>query len=120
YEQFLAGVTNRRIDYDARSRSTEVETVPARAVELMRSLCEGLRSLPATVLEASVEVRMDGGGAAAWTPSSVRRELQFLISHTIHHYALIATIAPAIGHEALPADFGVAPSTLKHRAGQAS
>ena len=46
---------------------------------------------------------------STWT-----RELAFLYSHTIHHYSLIAIATRSLGvfiHE----DFGVAPSTLKHR-----
>ena len=53
----------------------------------------------------------DGGHGC---PSTVRRELIFLVSHTVHHYALIAVM---LRHQAvgLPADFGVAPSTLRHQ-----
>lgn len=116
YEQFLAGYAMGRIDYDARSRNREVETDPRRAVTLLENLMGGLREVPPAALDAAVEVRMDGGGAAIWTQSSVRRELQFLISHTIHHYALMVAIARTHGFDDIPAEFGVAPSTLKHRA----
>ena len=50
--------------------------------------------------------------AQAWTRSTGRRELQFLLSHTIHHYALIAVICNHLGVPLDPA-FGVAPSTLR-------
>ncbi len=49
--------------------------------------------------------------------SSLRRELHFLLSHTVHHYALIAMILARHGVEVEP-DFGVAPSTLRHWARQ--
>ena len=49
-----------------------------------------------------------------WSGSTVRRELQFLLSHSIHHYALIATICHANGFP-VPEGFGVAPSTLRYR-----
>ena len=119
YEQFLAGYDEGEIDYDARSRDPRVETEVDCAIELLRSLRASLSSVPEIALDRAVRVRMDGGGASAWTESSVRRELQFLISHTIHHYALMGAIAQGFGDFALPADFGVAPSTLKHRAAQA-
>jgi hypothetical protein len=45
--------------------------------------------------------------------STALRELQFLVSHTVHHYAVIALILRARGLEPGP-DFGVAPSTLKY------
>lgn len=118
YEQFLAGYATGRIDYDARTRDASVERDPVYAANLLRSLSAALSSVPESALDDAVEVRMDGGDSSAWTRSSVRRELQFLISHTIHHYALIAAIAAAHGFTDLPADFGMAPSTVKFRASQ--
>ena len=46
--------------------------------------------------------------------TSLARELEFLVSHTVHHYALVAVLAHAHG-VIMPADFGMAPSTLKYR-----
>jgi hypothetical protein len=54
------------------------------------------------------------GDERPWTHSSARRELQFLLSHTVHHYALIAMICRQYG-VGVEEDFGVAPSTLKYR-----
>jgi hypothetical protein len=48
--------------------------------------------------------------------SSVRRELQALSSHTIHHFALMAVTLRAHGLEVDPA-FGMSPSTLRYQAG---
>jgi hypothetical protein len=48
-----------------------------------------------------------------WTRSSIARELQSLLSHTVHHYALIAIALRLQGIEP-SAEFGVAPSTLEH------
>jgi len=48
----------------------------------------------------------------SWSLSTVHRELQFLGSHTTHHFALIAVLLRTLGHEP-PAEFGVAPSTLR-------
>jgi hypothetical protein len=47
--------------------------------------------------------------------SSLSRELQVLSSHTIHHFALIAVTLRAHGVQ-MDADFGMAPSTLRHLA----
>ena len=48
-----------------------------------------------------------------WSRSSIARELQSLLSHTVHHYAFIAVALRLQGVE--PAsDFGVAPSTLEY------
>jgi hypothetical protein len=59
------------------------------------------------------------GPAGPWSRSTAARELQFLVSHTVHHYALIAFILRANGIDP-GADFGVAPSTLAHRKSQQS
>jgi hypothetical protein len=51
--------------------------------------------------------------ADAWTASSASRELQFLISHTVHHYAIIRMILTVGGREVTP-EFGISPSTLRY------
>jgi hypothetical protein len=62
-------------------------------------------------LERSVLVRSETG-AALWHRSSLGRELEFVLSHTVHHHALIAEKLAANGDNAVR-DFGVAPSTLE-------
>lgn len=61
-------------------------------------------------------VRLEDSGdeqdPSSWSSSSVMRELQSLISHTVHHYALIALMLQLNGFEPSK-EFGVAPSTLK-------
>jgi hypothetical protein len=61
-------------------------------------------------------VKMDcGGDEIEWQPSTTGRELQFLVSHTVHHFAMIGGICRALEVE-MEENFGVAPSTLRHRA----
>ncbi len=60
-----------------------------------------------------MEVSAETPDASEWGYSSVKRELQFLLSHTIHHYSLVAVALRAQGFEP-GADFGVAPSTLRY------
>jgi len=48
-------------------------------------------------------------------PSSVKRELQFLVSHTLHHYALIALQLKQQDQPVQPG-FGMAPSTVRFQA----
>ena len=59
-----------------------------------------------------------GGEEQQWSRSTLRRELQFLLSHTIHHFALIGLLLSFHGVEP-GEEFGVAPSTLKHWRSQA-
>jgi hypothetical protein len=65
-------------------------------------------------LPSPVITRMDSISSEDWVPSTVARELQYLLSHTIHHHALIGTICASLA-VALPKDFGIALSTLKYR-----
>ena len=115
YSAFLDGLDGGRIDYDGRRRDPDIETDPAQAAESCRALVARLEHLDATDLARPVKVRLDGGvpGGPEWTDSTLGRECVFLASHTIHHYALIATVMRALGIETDP-HFGVAPSTLEH------
>ena len=115
YASFLAGPE--RIDYDARAREQELETSPSAAAQRLRDVAARLRELAFAGPDAR-EVKVDTG-LAAWSSSCVARELQFLASHTVHHFALIAVILRLNG-DVVPEDFGVAPSTLRYRAGMES
>lgn len=114
YLCFLAGLAAGRVDYDARLREERLERDRAFAMERMEEVAARLAAIPSECLDQPMMVKVDAGRSDDWSSSSVRRELQFLLSHTIHHYALIGTIAKLHGVRALPEGFGVAPSTLKH------
>lgn len=116
YECFLEGAPRRVIDYDGRRRDLRTETDRTYAVRRIHDLIEGLRG---ACLEGDelIEVRVEDapGDESGWLKSTPGRELQFLRSHTIHHYALIAVTLQSLNHP-VPADFGMAPSTLRHLA----
>ncbi len=115
YGCLIAGLTEGRIDYDARQRTPEVETDRAagiRALTDIRTALEALRDQnPHRELEIKVDTPSESAGA--WSRSTLRRELQFLVGHTVHHFALIAMILRGEGIEP-GEDFGVASSTLRH------
>jgi hypothetical protein len=118
YQSFLAGLAAGRIDYDRRERDALVERDRAFAATKLRIVISELRSLPPDRGEAGVLVSLEGGEGASsglhgWCLSTVSRELQFLLSHTVHHYALVALALRLQGFEP-GEEFGVAPSTLKH------
>ena len=114
YRSFLMGWVEGRVNYDARDRDRQVETDLAEAVRVARWTIERLQRIHVEDGDRIVMVQMDCGGndgVPDWRPSSVGRELQFLVSHTVHHYALIRMLLEDLGVEA-GADFGTAPSTL--------
>jgi len=45
--------------------------------------------------------------------STVAREIMFCVGHAIHHFAILKMLCAARS-VALPYEFGVAPSTLRH------
>lgn len=116
YSAFLRGFNQRRIDYDLRERNELIEKDRSAASAKIETAIAELQQLPAIGDDQELLVKLEGEQAAdsgAWSRSSIRRELQFLLSHTVHHYALIAVLLRLQGfHPA--ADFGIAPSTLKY------
>jgi uncharacterized damage-inducible protein DinB len=117
YGCFLRGLATGRVDYDARERDPALETDPARAAVALAEAGRALAALDPAQGERRLQVHAasspDEEGAMTWADSTVQRELMFLLSHTVHHYALIALLAHQGGIE-LGEDFGVAPSTLAH------
>ncbi len=122
YASFFDGLAGGLVDYDRRERERALELERALCQERLAACVERLgrlgpreRDLP---LETALGVSGPGPEAAARGRSSVERELQFLASHTVHHYAIIAVISRLHGVE--PGDeFGVAPSTLDYERGAA-
>ncbi len=112
----MDGMGTGEVDYDRRARDATIETQRHTAIAEMRALVERLHDLREDQRGLRLRVKMDcGGGRAAndWSDSTLARELQFLTSHTIHHYALVAAILDHAGHRP-PAEFGVSPSTLNY------
>jgi hypothetical protein len=114
YVSFLRGLETGEVDYDSRDRTPQWETSPERALAAIARIVQDLEALQAPDVLRPLQVRGDGPqDEEGWSGSTIGRELQYLLSHTIHHYALIGSILRARGFELGP-DFGVAPSTLRH------
>src|SRR5262249_50292823 len=82
-----------RVDYDARKRDPLFEVSRAYAARELESLAERLRALDRESVDCELIVRSEAAvlppGADPWTRSSLRRELVVLLSHTVHHHALV-------------------------------
>lgn len=116
YDSFLNGLENGKVDYDQRMRlpalETETESAAAKTAEIHQKLEEVIKNPP----PVGILVKMDCGVEdSEWQPSTLGRELQFLVSHTVHHFAMIGGICQELGVKP-EADFGIAPSTIRHRA----
>jgi uncharacterized damage-inducible protein DinB len=99
-------------EYDRRQRGTDVETCRAVAARRIVELCERLTAFDSSLLDDPllVETQIDPKGAMILTRSSVCREVAFVISHTIHHNAIVAQLMRARG-ESVGERFGLAPAT---------
>jgi len=119
YRALLDGVDCGRVDYDARKRDPLFEVNRAYAAGELEGLAERLRALDRKtgdrVLAVKSEADVLPGGADPWTRSSLRRELVVLLSHTVHHHALVRERLLARGRDP-GRGFGLAPSTRAHEA----
>lgn len=109
-----------RVDYDHRVRGTDIEQDPAAArAELDRlgvAAAELESADPLEPLTVCVMVAKDG--ARVEVGSTLGRELSFVLSHTVHHNAMVRGMAISLGVK-VPRTFGYAPSTLAHADGTA-
>lgn len=112
YDCLLRGVGAGLVDFTARERDERTATDPKFAGERISRTVKALRMLriPAS---APLSVRAEDTAGNAWCASSVGRELQSLLSHTIHHLALVALVLRLRGVET-GETIGVAPSTLAY------
>lgn len=121
YACLLAGLPTGKIDYDARQRNPQLERNREFARQQFEHVIHDFKQLTAPP-ELPLAVKVDSGShddAANWSRSTLKREMQYLVSHTIHHYAIIAILLRTQGWE-LSEGFGVAPSTLNYRKGLAA
>jgi len=119
YQAVLAARGSGLVDYEGRVRDRRIETeaefarqsIDAVVAQLQEMLEQGAPDRSLLVASETTE--------GAELATTLGRELEFLISHTVHHYALIAVIA---GHHGVlpPVNFGMAPSTLRFQAEQAA
>lgn len=110
YQSFLSGIRNGKIDYDQRERDEVTENSRVRAIERIEETAEWLWKLSAPDEQIELWVKQD---SPYWGMSSVRRELQFLLSHLVHHQALVAVMLRVQG--IVPAtELGVAQATLEN------
>lgn len=106
---------NGLVDYEQRHRGGTIEYSRSCALEALQQINRWGNAKMSSDLQQPVTVRISTGEATyVTTVSSFARELLFVCSHAIHHYAFIATIAQQRG-QAVPASFGLAPSTCQHK-----
>lgn len=107
------GVADRTIRYDRRERGTAIEQERAAAlaeITRLRTAVLALAPLPIN-LRLQIELLPSRHAPLLLAESTLARELAFVLSHTIHHNALVRAMA---GATCFPPTFGLAPATIAH------
>jgi uncharacterized damage-inducible protein DinB len=110
---FLSAAETGALDYDERERGTDVESQRGVAINEIDELCRRLDRLDTGRLDATVDMRvlLSSADVPVHVCTTLGRELAFVLSHTVHHNAMIAAMVKTLGVEC-PAFFGYAPATI--------
>lgn len=111
---FVAARTG-QLNYDHRERGTEVESCRQAAQQTIERQERELQRL--ADLSAGFPLQMVAILAPSLPPvvvtTSLGRELAFVLSHTVHHSALVAVMVKLLG-SIVPERFGYAPATIAY------
>lgn len=120
YLSLKSGAETGVVNYDHRQRGGDIETNPQAALTALADIRQWLVKLNVSdeqVLNQSLVVKSEVSVSQTLSvklPSSLARELVFVGSHAVHHYAMIGQI---VQHQSanhlieLPKGFGIAPAT---------
>lgn len=116
YQALVKSVNNNKIniDYDARVRDRTLEKDSEKMIFALKEIQNTLLSWGNKDFNQTLTINLQGGmlGEDDFAcNSTLARELMFLASHTIHHFALIQVWCFTQGIS-LAQDFGKAPSTI--------
>lgn len=107
------GYKNGTVDYEKRERNPALETNNSVAVDAFKQiLASFIKPDKKLLLVSNTGIENSEPFAISTT---YFRELLYNIEHTVHHMALIRVGVQELTNMVLPASFGVASSTLKHR-----
>ena len=112
------GGTQGLVDYDARDRNMHIQSEPDATIAKLRELQATMRRFAETLgqhanLKHPLVTRSQAGNVGELTievATTLGRELMFLSSHTVHHFALVGHYSKVAGVDMGP-DFGKAPAT---------
>jgi hypothetical protein len=115
FRSLLDSVSSGDLNYDHRERGTLIESDRFAALNATRELRAGYQRLSVACLSRELDVTCKTSYATTGSqaaPSTVGREIMYVVAHAVHHYALIGIMGCMMGLN-MPAGFGVAPATVK-------
>ena len=116
YEALVLRPFVAEVDYDQRARDRTLERSPALARQRFAALRAALRGWAEVDLDDALLVFTLGGVQGQWPlacASTISRELVFLASHAVHHFALLRGTCERHGITVAP-HLGIAPATAAH------
>lgn len=111
YRCFLSQLASGLFCYDKRARDQSLECDSDYALQTIEELITGLEQLGSEGYRGAFLIEDEQTSVPVNT--SLNRELLFLQSHTVHHYAIIGAMTRAFGNRP-DEDFGVAIATRVH------
>lgn len=114
FQSLFSGLPDVCVDYDVRKRDKAIESSTDSARFAIASVSRRIQELDLIELSGqSISVRetVYHRGDPIEISSTLQRELMGLVTHSIHHLAIISMLAKQCGHP-LDQSFGKAPSTL--------
>lgn len=107
------GYPKNTVNYEKRKRDVNIETNKELSLQLLQDIYNNLNKTDKElVLQACYD---DHTTDLISIPTNYYREVAYNLEHTIHHMALIRVGIKEVSDIALPDEFGVASSTVKHR-----
>lgn len=115
YRAFQKSSETGCVDYNLRTRCSPEESEPAVAIQSINGLIDWFQSNPVCLDTIPVISELNLHRVASETlQSTSKRELLYLINHSIHHMAYAALMAKS-NRVNVPAHIGLAPSTANHQ-----
>ncbi len=113
-DHFIAlqqGIASGIIDYNRRNRDSVIESDINEGLQAIENIINALGKMTTQDRKVSVISEIDCHQTLSeHFDSTVRRELLYLINHTIHHTAYMKLLVKPFGVE-LPDEIGIAPGT---------
>jgi hypothetical protein len=110
FSKLEQGYQSGLVNYDHRERDAKIETDPDYAQLKINHL---IANLPADDIRLRVQSEHPAG--IVYLDSCAYREVLYCLEHCIHHMALIKVGLLELGFEDIPANFGVAYSTIAYK-----
>jgi len=120
YQSLIRGAANHRVCYDERERSVALESNLEIALQTIQHLAKIINSIdtnqPLMLVSKLGESKSSESDTVVQLSTNISRELLYCLEHAIHHMAIIRIgIEQTWPEVVVEADFGVAPSTIRHQ-----